>query len=169
MCSGSITAYEGATPTKHLRRVRKARCQCQHSLRYLRDRSLKRKIARRCPSGTRRVEISGVQSKSLRNATSSTDGPMELESIEPTGLAHGRILCKGSSATVEEFQPLKNRFINSCFAHVRVRHPQGSPPSASEALGGAGEIGRSLGRGGTSLTNRLTFDGEGGTQTRVKS
>ena len=101
-------------------------------------RSLKRKIARRCPSGTHRLEVSGVQSESLRDATSSTDGPVELESIEPTGLAHGRNLCKGSSATTAEFQPLENRFVNRCFTHVRVRHPQGSTPSASEALAGAG-------------------------------
>src|SRR5579863_1186797 len=141
MCSRSITACEGATPTKHLRRVREARCQCQHSLRHLRDRNLKRKNAGYFPSGTHRLEVCGVQSESLSNPESSTDGPVELESIEPTGLAHGRDLCKGSSATAQKFQSLENRFVNRRFAHVRVRHPQRPTPTTSEALASSGGAG----------------------------
>src|SRR5271166_1513882 len=141
MCSGSTTACEGAAPTKHLRRVWKARCQCEHSLRHLRDRSLQRKNVGSCPPRAHCLEVCGVQSASLRNATSPTDGPVELESIEPTGLADGRSLCKGSTTTAEEFKPLENCFVNRCFAHVRVRHPQGSTPTASEALAGSSKVG----------------------------
>ena len=37
-----------------------------------------------CPPWKHCLKIFEVQSASLRNATSSTDGPAELESIEPT-------------------------------------------------------------------------------------
>ena len=40
---------------------------------------------------------------------------------------------------------VENRIVNRCFAHVRIRHPQGPTPPASAALEGAGEVGGCFG------------------------